>query len=257
MIIDVNTYIGSLPYWQLRHKDADGLVRQMDKAGIERAFVSSVKGFMVYAPEGNEETMAACAKHPDRLWPALTFNPYPRGLEGLELLDAPGPKLVKFALAHQNFFLHEEPAIGALAETCAQKGIPVMLVNRLFTSQRIPASPPASFAGFIAAHPKTPFIIATVNYLFEMQSTLDLMRRFPNVWVETSGMMGLDEVEAFVREVGAGRLLHGSCMILQMPAEVGPLRVRSARIGDEEKEKILGGNAQKLFGLGSPSPAKA
>ncbi len=90
-----------------------------------------------------------------------------------------------------------------------------------------------------------------------MQSTLDLMRRFPNVWVETSGMMGMDEVEAFVREVGAGRLLHGSCMILQMPAEVGPLRVRSARIGDEEKEMILGGNAQKLFGLGSPSPAKA
>lgn len=257
MIIDVNTYIGSLPYWQLRHPDADGLVRQMDRAGIERAFVSSVRGYMVYAPEGNEETMAACARHPDRLWPALTFNPYPHGLEGADLLDAPGPKIVKFALAHQNFFLHEEPLIAGLAESCAKKGIPIMLVNRLFTSQRIPASPPASFGAFIAAHPKTQFVIASVNYLFEMQSTLDLMRRFPNVWVETSGMMGMGELETFVREVGAGRILHGSCMILQMPAEVGPLRVRSAPISNEDKDQILGGNAMRLFGLGKTAGAKA
>lgn len=256
MIIDVNTYIGSLPYWQLRHQDADGLVRQMDKAGIERAFVSSVRGYMVYAPEGNEESLAACAKHPDRLWPALTFNPYPRGMEGLEQLDAPGPKIVKFALAHQNFFLGEEPKIGELAEECGKKGIPIMLVNRLFTSQRIPAAPLASFGGFIAAHPKTQFVIATVNYLFEMQTTIDIMRRCPNAWVETSGMMGLNELEVFVGEVGAGRILHGSCMILQMPAEVGPLRVRSARIGDEEKDQILGGNAVRLFGLGKTATAR-
>lgn len=257
MIIDLNAYIGSLPYWQLRHADADGLVRQMDKAGIERAFVSSVRGYLVSDIDGNKETLAACAQHPDRLWPAFTFNPYPNGMVSLELLDAPGPRIVKFALAHQNFFLHEEPSIHELAETCGKKGIPIMLVNRLFTSQRIPAAPLASFGGFVAAHPGTQFVIATVNYLFEMQTTLDIMRRYPNAWVETSGMMGLNELETFVREVGAGRILHGSCMILQMPAEVGPLRIRSARISDEEKDLIFSGNAIKLFGLGKKAGVKA
>lgn len=91
--------------------------------------------------------------------------------------------------------------------------------------------------------------MACVNYLFEMQSTLDILRTCPNAWVETSGMMGFHEVELFVREVGAGRILHGSCMVLQMPPEVGPLRIRSARIKDEEKEQILSGNAVRLFRL--------
>ncbi|MCE5228176.1 amidohydrolase family protein [bacterium] len=251
MIIDMNTYIGSLPYWQLRHNDADGLVGQMDRAGIERAFVSSTRGYFTYSPDGNDETLAACAKHPDRLWPALTFNPYPNGLEYRGLLDQPGPKIVKLMPQHQNFVLSEEPGIAEMIDTCGQKGIPVMLVNRMFTSQRIGAASLPAYKAYILQHPKTQFIIATFNYLFEMQSAIDILRCCPNAYAETSGMMGLNELEIVVREVGADRILHGSGMILQMPAEVGPLRVRSARIGDKEKDQILSGNAIKLFNLKS------
>lgn len=249
MIIDVNTYIGELPYWQLRHNDADGLVSMMDRAGIERAFVSPTRGYFTSDRDGNAEALAACAKHPGRLWPALTFNPYPNGLDYKEQLDATGPKLVKLLPQHQNFVLSEEPGLAAMADYCGEKGIPVMLVNRMWTTQRIGAASLPAYKAFIAQHPKTQFIVACVNYLFEMQSTLDILRTCPNAWVETSGMMGFNEVELFVREVGAGRILHGSCMVLQMPPEVGPLRIRSARIKDEEKEQILSGNAIRLFKL--------
>ena len=54
-------------------------------------------------------------------------------------------------------------------------------------------------------------------------------------------------VEEFVDRFGAERLLYGSAAPLHYP-EAQWLRVTRAEVSDEEKEKILGGNAAALFG---------
>jgi predicted TIM-barrel fold metal-dependent hydrolase len=58
-------------------------------------------------------------------------------------------------------------------------------------------------------------------------------------------MMAYRGIETVVKEVGAERVLHGSCNPLQNPA-IGPLKIRKADIGEEEKKRILGGNAMRL-----------
>lgn len=249
MIIDMNTYFGVFPFWELRNNGPEGLIGQMDKYGIDRAFVSSLRGVYQHDGAGNEETLEACGRHPDRLWPALTFNPHrfePWTIR--EELGRADVRMVKLFFANHSYDPNEEPRIAELMQVCGELGVPVMIPNRLLTSQRFPAISLPNAGRLIAAHPGTKFIIASINYLFEYQSTLHILRTCPNAYVETSAMMGLEEIERFVGEVGAGRLLHGSCGILQMTG-IGPLRIESAQISDEEKQQIFSGNAIELFGL--------
>ena len=250
MIIDVNAWFGSLPYWELRHNDPDSLVRQLDRAGIDRAFACSLRGMFQHDGAGNEETLAACARHPDRLWPTLTFNPH--RLEPFtckEELERAPVRMVRLSPVNHSYQIGEEPRLDELADHCGREGIPILLTHRLMTNQRVPNYPLAAYGAFIAAHPGATFIISTVNYLYELQATMHIMRRNPNAWVETSGMMGLEAIEKIEAEMGVDRVLHGSCAILQMPPEVGPLRVNSSRLSQQQKRAILSGNAIRLLGL--------
>jgi predicted TIM-barrel fold metal-dependent hydrolase len=72
--------------------------------------------------------------------------------------------------------------------------------------------------------------------------------RYPQLHLETSGLAHLGAIERVVAAVGAERLLFGSGMPQRPPS--APLEaVVAARIGDADRRAILGGNAQRLFGL--------
>ena len=79
MIIDVNAYLGHWPFRQLRHNTASGLLKLMDKNGIDKAIVSSINAiFYKNCHSGNEELAAETKAHRDRLIPFATLNPeYP------------------------------------------------------------------------------------------------------------------------------------------------------------------------------------
>ena len=47
----------------------------MDRNGIDRAAVLSLRGVLLDWREGNEETLAAAGRHPDRLIPVATHQP--------------------------------------------------------------------------------------------------------------------------------------------------------------------------------------
>ncbi len=249
MIIDVNAWFGNLPFWPLRHGDVDGLLRQLDRAGIDRACACSLRGLFQHDGAGNDETLAACERHPDRLWPVLTFNPHrPGGVDFAAELARAQVRLVRLAPHYHAYMINEEPRLAELADHCAEAGIPIILMHQLMTSQRFPNYPLGDYGAFIAAHPRTRFIISTVNYLYELQTVMHIMRRCPNTSVETSGMMGLGEIELLVAELGAGRVLHGSGAVLQMPPEVGPLRIRHADLAEADRQRIFSGNAMELLG---------
>lgn len=249
MIIDVNTWFGHMPWWPMRFNSADEMLRKMDACGVERAFACSMRGVWQDPRSGNLETLQACERHPDRLWPAFIFTPYrPPREDAEDLLAAHPVTLVKLLPQHHAYDLNEEPWLGELAETCAARGVPVMFPNRIMTSQRFPPVALGMVRQFIAQHPRTTFILASINYLLELQTALNIMRNHANVLLETSGMMGLDEVSQVAAEVGVGRLLHGSCMILQTPG-IGPLRIHAAQLDEAEKRQILSGNAIRLFRL--------
>jgi len=249
MIVDVNAYYGSWPYWALRNCDVESMLRKMDKYGIERAFVSSLKAVFADVEAGNNEILELVSRHPDRFSPAFTYSPYAHKRERFRSdLASHRPCLVKLHPLNHSYDLLEEPFIAELLDCCGEEGVPVMIPRRLMMSWRLPLLDLKAIDTLAKNHPDTNFILASVNYLFEYQTSLDLMRRHPNVFIETSAMMAHREIETTVAEVGAGRILHGSCNPLQNPA-IGPLKIRSAEISEEEKRRILSLNAIELFRL--------
>jgi predicted TIM-barrel fold metal-dependent hydrolase len=249
MIIDVNGYCGTWPYWPLLHGDADAMLAKMDKYGIDRVYISSLKAVFSDVEGGNAEMLTLVRQHPTRFAPAFTYSPYAAGRERYheELLSVP-QRLVKLFPIQQGYEILEEPFSGELLDFCGQNDIPVLIPHRLLMSWRLPRYDVQKIGPLARQHPETTFIIGSVNYVLELQSALDVMRRNPNVYLETSAMMALHETEQVAAQIGVERLLHGSAIPLQNPA-IGPLRIHTAALSDTDKERIFFRNAAECLHL--------
>jgi predicted TIM-barrel fold metal-dependent hydrolase len=88
-----------------------------------------------------------------------------------------------------------------------------------------------------------------VNLAGLAQQSADLaLEAAPNLCALTAGMYRQDWLEGCVRRFGAARLLLGSCApVFDLAYEAE--RPRHARMGDDERAAVMGGNAMVLFGL--------
>jgi hypothetical protein len=255
MIIDINAYLGSWPYWPLIDNSADAMLAKMDRYGIEKAFLSSLKAVFTDPKEGNAEVLKAVGQHPDRFYPALSYSPYEKDRNRYqEELASIEVRMVKLFPINQSYDPLEEPFVEDLFDHCCEYKIPVMIPHRLMMTWRLPTFDLNKIGRLVELHPSTQIVIGSVNYLFELQTSLAIARRYRNVYLDTSAMMAYREIETVVGEIGADRLLHGTCNPLQNPA-IGPLKIQSAEIPEEDKEKILAGNAIRLFDLKTGSKA--
>ncbi len=248
MIVDINAFYGNWPYWPLRKNSVCDMLAAMDRYGIRRAFLASLRAIFTDTQAGNAEIKEICKEHPERFAPAFTYSPYAAGFDEYQrdLEEAGSWALVKLYPLNHSYDLLEEPFISELCEYCGTNRVPVMIPYRLMMSWRLPMHPIQNAGRLIEKHSNTTFILSAVNYLFELQSALDVIRRLPNVMLETSGMMAFEEVKSVVHEIGSERLLHGSALPLQNPA-IGPLKIHSADIADSDKDRILFQNACGLF----------
>ena len=78
-LIDANAWLGHYPFRAVPDHTPDGLLRLMDRHGIEQAVVSSLHSVFYSDPHsGNEELARWVGPHRDRLIPCATLNPeYP------------------------------------------------------------------------------------------------------------------------------------------------------------------------------------
>ncbi|HQH72790.1 MAG TPA: amidohydrolase family protein [bacterium] len=249
MIIDINGYYGQWPYWPLRNGSEAALLSQMDRYAITCAVVSSLKGVFSDPDAGNREVLQLARAHPDRFLPALTYSPHAAGRDRYaEDFDGLPSGIVKLFPVQHTYDPLEETYIHELLTFCEIRHIPVMIPYRLMMSWRFPVFDLKKMALVIASFPAVRFIIASINYLAELQSAIHILHKHPNAYIETSAMMAFGEIESVVRQVGADRILHGTCIPLQNPA-IGPLKIHNAQIGKAEKNKILFENAAGLLKL--------
>src|SRR4051794_10512833 len=76
MILDLNVFLGRWPFAPLGYENAEDILRLLDRAGIDRAAVSSLNSVFYYDAEiGNREVGEACRRYPDRLIPFVAINP--------------------------------------------------------------------------------------------------------------------------------------------------------------------------------------
>ena len=109
-------------------------------------------------------------------------------------------------------------------------------------------STPEELAELAARYPQQPFVCAHAGG--EWEQGLRAIRDQPNIVIETSGFDATAGfVEMAVRELGADRVLFGSHLPSRsLGTELS--KVTAARITEDDKRRILGGNLRRLLKQG-------
>lgn len=231
----------------LDRPDAAGQIDQMDRLGIRWACVAP-NGSMCGAETeaANVLNAEAVAAFPDRLIGYTRVNPN-RPETVLPLLrdqfDRYGIRHVKLHPTHNAYPVNGpryEPAIAFAREHGG-----VVLAH----SDDDPFSTPALFDSVAEKYPDVPFIIGHGgNGPPRHEATMDVMRRRPNVYADTSGwgLTWAGILETLVAELGSDRILFGTdCPALSVAHQIGAAVY--ARIPLEAKQRIMGLNAARLF----------
>jgi predicted TIM-barrel fold metal-dependent hydrolase len=241
-VIDGHCHLGPYSaFWQPGN-DAAGLVRTMDRIGIEQACVFASLAIALDMRAGNDLTLAAARGFPDRLLPYAVPDPncgeravaeelqrcFDAGVRGVKLhtqlaaypFDGPGYEPA-FALADE----HRLPLISHGTGS------------------------PETLRRVARAHPHAHFVVAHGGAGLG-PGALDLVqvaREEPNVYLDLTSSVGrFGAFEAMVEAAGADKLTYGSDMPWMCAShQVG--RVLLARIPDDAKRHILGGTLASLL----------
>jgi len=235
--LDLNTCFGAYPRRGADHSLAT-LKRIMDQNRVSKAVTLSLKGVLYDHPEGNDETLAACAGN-ERLIPAATLDPrkYIGDESTPKTLERAGFKLLRLFPDLQGWPITYAPVrsiLGALRET----NMPLLI--------SAPTYGMATEIADLVAGWSFPVVLSGVGY-WNMSEAIVLMRAQENIFVETSYLDSPDAIEILVREVGSDRVLFGS----NTPVTYfrGPyLSVVHSTVPERDKEAIFYLNAQRVLG---------
>ncbi len=257
MIIDVNAYLGHWPFRRLRHNDAEGLLALMDRAEIERAWVSSASAiFYKNAQAGNEELAEQVSGREDRLVPFAVINPayvdWEHDLQVcVEQLGARGLRLYP----HYHDYALSDPCCNELIAAAAEKDLVVSIPLRQIDQRQrhwlleIPDVALPELEALVERHPDARFVFVngagfTGSRLGQPDS--DLPDNYALGISRMRATMG-NEVGALVENLGADRVVLGTGMPLKYP-EPALLKVEVLDAPEEAKQAILGGNAERMLG---------
>ncbi len=255
MIVDANCAIGHWPFRRLWTVTADGLLRLLDRAGIDRAIVGHTHGVFYRSPhESNAELFDAVRPHRDRLIPFACLTPDYAGWRDdlkqcVEEWDMRGLRLYP---GYHRYDLAGDLAGDLLAEV-ERLRLPVS-VGCAFEDPR--QRHPLDTAPDVSEHQIGPAAHRFPNVRFLCTNTpltvADMVvRHVPhqdNVWFDTSAFVGplSDANRAALKLLGPRRLLLGTHAPFKYP-EVGLLRVHTLDVSAEDRAAILGGNAELLL----------
>ncbi len=227
---------------------AAAMVRSMDTLGIDVTIASPHIAIGPDYLEGNRQVAEAAEQFPDRILPYITINPnYP--LEEIEAEirhwhDTTGIKGFKL---HPS--LHKATTLDdgytPVYEYCQEHGLPILshcwngeggLEKVIATlSERYPA------VSFLNAHSSSTWEVIEQN--------CKVAREYEQYYLDLAGSVLLyGGLETMVERVGAEKILFGTDVPFIDPRP-GLGRMLCARISDEDKRKILGLNAKRIFGI--------
>lgn len=253
MILDANAFIGKWPYWPVAVSDPSDVIAELQSIEIDSAAICSTRSVFVNWEDGNHEAEVAAKKVSQSLIPFAClgtnelshefheadydFDRYAkRGFRGIRLYPQ-----------HHSYHLLFSKFVDVILEDAASRGWPVLLPLRIIMNWGVPSIAPEAIHGIVTRHPKVNWILAGINYLFELQMATSLMMRHENVALETSCVMGYAAMEKTVQQCGHEQILFGSGAPLQ-EAAASLAKITHAKISDAAKEALLGKNFERILG---------
>jgi predicted TIM-barrel fold metal-dependent hydrolase len=243
-----------------------GLLRELDGAGVEIALaISPSESPNVSATL--EEGRRLAAESSGRLRPISAVNPTASSdaVDSAVAAWTATPELVALKLfpGYHHFYPHD-PRLDPLYEFAVRRKLPVLLHqgDTLDRKGLVKFARPIEVDEVAVRWPEIQFVICHLGNPW-VEETAELVYKDPNVWTDCSGLLAKPSVPYFremfersrarlaqlIATVGdADRVLYGSDWPLESIRTAVEL-VETLPIHEEDRERILGGNARRLFRL--------
>jgi predicted TIM-barrel fold metal-dependent hydrolase len=217
--------------------DPQVTLERMAEAGIDRTIVFPIDNETYEKP--NEEIAEISKRHPGKFIGFAKHDPQTENGRIPELLR----REVK-ELGLKGLKLHRLPTRDVL-DVVTELGIPV-----LYHPQRV-----ANFQMIASEYPQIPFVMAHMGSFGSDQWTehlaaIDVAKRYPNVYLETSSVLFSKYLRMAVDELGARKIIFGSDGP-EVDARVEIHKIRLLKLSPEDEAAVLGGNMARLLPKGS------
>jgi predicted TIM-barrel fold metal-dependent hydrolase len=239
-VYDCHGHLGHSTPHHVIDESLEDIVAEMDRFGVRVCCVFCLEGVFADEAWGNQLVADAVRRYPSRFIGFTMLNPnhgesdmlrqlqwgLDNGMQGIKLISsyhgypAEGPLIdvaCRFAHEHRQFILNHHWGSAAQIE-------------------RLCATYPD--ACFFTGH-------STLEYA-------DVAQRVPNLYVCSCPFHAWGQTEAHVEAYGADRILFGSDLT-DLPIAWGLAPILHARLPEEDKLKVLGGNLKRLmeeYGIG-------
>jgi uncharacterized protein len=236
MIIDAHVHLHGGVFGEDHSRSgASRLLAALDEAGIQKAVVQSLD------PTDNLNVLTACSLHADRLTPFVLEFPDSPGLKNIpeyltagargigEIYVRPGSKYTLLS--------YLEP----LVEIAKSNHLPI-----LFHTGDFSYTAPVLTLEVIRSNPEVNFILGHLGSIHYVLDAIEILKTFPNVYADTSGMSSVLMLRRAVEECGAEKLLFASDYPYWHP-QVEIRRIYAADLRRDAEQKILGENAARLL----------
>lgn len=236
VIIDINACFGFEPERKV-DVSLSQLLGLMDRFNIDKALAYSLKAVYYDFQEGNEETLRVAQREPSII-PVAVVNPqqFPHFLKATKEIKEAGFKAIRL-FPHLHHYPYDFSPLEYIFQEALQAELPVLIHCRSQGS--------ATLMGRWAERFAIPFILCEVGY-DNLAEVLYVAIKNSNIYIDTSYLDGFGNIEIAREYLGADRLLFGSGMPYRNPYPAMET-VRRSFLSLEEKEKIMGTNARRLF----------
>jgi len=225
---------GRFSHYHVPDGTLEGTIAEMDRLGVERILLFNFAGVGSDEVHGNDRVAEALQAHPDRFVGLALLNPH-RGqeemVEELERCAALGFRGIKL-IPHYQGYPEEGPNIDAACQWAHDRR-QIILNHHWGSSQQVERLVSTyTDACFITGHCTTAYA--------------DTMASHPNLFVCSCPLIPPRACEDVVAAIGADRLLFGSDL-QDLPVTWGLGPILFARLPEDQKELILGGNLRRIL----------
>jgi len=245
LIIDSHAVIGAGKTWDVPPRWVDykleALQERSAEAGIDRSCVMALH--QPFSESANRIVADLCAKAPDRL---IGFAAHDPQREAGQLR----PKLIEEvkSMGLKGVRSDGHPT-RELLDVVAELNIPLVY----YPDFEDYPGPGRAYYMIAAAYPSVNFILPHLGVYRSWQwwghyEAIDLVKRFPNVYVGTSSVVSRKYLDMAARELPPHKILFGSLApVLDPRVEIHSVKLM--KLPDPSKVLILGGNMGRLLGL--------
>jgi len=240
VVIDAHMHIGKFYNFLIPRSEANFLIASAERIGIQKMYGSSTVALRGDAEMGNKDALTFHAKYPHLFFPYVVFKPnYPEDADRTIAL-ADTEKVRQFKIHDDgNDLPYDDKRYYPLYDYANRTGT-IILAHTFGKKQVVPIMKVAK------EFPHVRILLGHAGIL-EEEVYAQAVRQHDNIYLETcSSFAWYGLIERLVAMAGPERVLFGTDMPFMSPdQQLG--RVLFARISDEDKRKVLGLNAQRLF----------